>query len=57
MTNNPLKVEALRSYGINVVEQVPHVIEAQEHNERYLEHQARAHGTPDLIRLFLETTR
>mgnify|MGYP003384908307 CR=1 FL=1 len=36
MTNNPLKVEALRKYGINVVEQVPHVIEAQEHNERYL---------------------
>jgi GTP cyclohydrolase II len=36
MTNNPLKVEALKSYGINVVEQVPHVIEAQEHNERYL---------------------
>ena len=36
MTNNPLKVDALRGYGINVVEQVPHVIEAQEHNERYL---------------------
>jgi GTP cyclohydrolase II len=36
MTNNPLKVQALRGYGINVVEQVPHVIEAQEHNERYL---------------------
>jgi GTP cyclohydrolase II len=36
MTNNPLKVEALRGFGINVVEQVPHVIEAQEHNERYL---------------------
>ena len=36
MTNNPLKVEAMSGYGINVVEQVPHVIEAQEHNERYL---------------------
>lgn len=36
MTNNPLKVEAMKGYGINVVEQVPHIIEAQEHNERYL---------------------
>lgn len=36
LTNNPLKVEAMKGYGINVVEQVPHVIEAQEHNERYL---------------------
>ncbi len=36
LTNNPLKVEAMKAYGINVVEQVPHVIEAQEHNERYL---------------------
>ena len=36
LTNNPLKVEAMKGYGINVIEQVPHIIEAQEHNERYL---------------------
>ena len=36
LTNNPLKVDAMKAYGINVVEQVPHIIEAQEHNERYL---------------------
>lgn len=36
MTNNPLKVDAMKGYGINVVEQVPHVIEAQEFNEKYL---------------------
>ena len=36
LTNNPLKVDAMKEHGINVVEQVPHVIEAQEHNERYL---------------------
>jgi GTP cyclohydrolase II len=36
LTNNPLKVEAMKGYGINVVEQVPHITEAQEHNERYL---------------------
>ena len=36
LTNNPLKVDAMKEHGINVIEQVPHVIEAQEHNERYL---------------------
>ena len=36
MTNNPLKVDALRDLGINVVEQVPHVVAASRHNERYL---------------------
>jgi GTP cyclohydrolase II len=36
LTNNPLKVEAMRAYGITVSEQVPHVIEAQSYNERYL---------------------
>ena len=36
LTNNPLKVEAMRAYGITVTEQVPHVIEASSYNERYL---------------------
>lgn len=36
MTNNPLKVDAMRDLGINVVEQVPHVITAQRYNARYL---------------------
>ncbi len=36
MTNNPLKVEALRSAGIDVVEQMPLVISPSEHNARYL---------------------
>jgi GTP cyclohydrolase II len=36
LTNNPLKVEAMRAYGITVAEQVPHVIEASSYNERYL---------------------
>jgi GTP cyclohydrolase II len=36
LTNNPLKVEAMRAYGITVSEQVPHVIEASSYNERYL---------------------
>ena len=36
LTNNPLKVDAMKEHGINVIEQVPHVIEAQQHNERYL---------------------
>jgi GTP cyclohydrolase II len=37
MTNNPLKVEALKQFGINVVEQVPHIIEASPYNKRYLD--------------------
>ena len=36
MTNNPLKVDALRDLGINVVEQVPHIVPASRFNERYL---------------------
>jgi GTP cyclohydrolase II/3,4-dihydroxy 2-butanone 4-phosphate synthase/GTP cyclohydrolase II len=37
MTNNPLKVEALKQLGIKVAEQVPHVVEASPYNKRYLE--------------------
>jgi GTP cyclohydrolase II len=36
MTNNPLKVDALRALGIKVVEQVPHVVSASRYNARYL---------------------
>jgi GTP cyclohydrolase II/3,4-dihydroxy 2-butanone 4-phosphate synthase/GTP cyclohydrolase II len=36
MTNNPLKVNALRGLGIKVVEQVPHVVSASRYNARYL---------------------
>lgn len=36
LTNNPLKVEALRQHGINVVEQVQHATLPSPHNERYL---------------------
>ncbi len=36
MTNNPLKVAALRDLGIEVVEQVPHVVGASRYNAKYL---------------------
>jgi GTP cyclohydrolase II len=36
MTNNPLKVEALRSLGITVLEQVAHVMTPSRYNARYL---------------------
>ncbi|MCL4170792.1 UNVERIFIED_CONTAM: hypothetical protein GTU68_044117 [Idotea baltica] len=36
MTNNPLKIDALKRHGIDVVEQVRTVTEPSEHNERYL---------------------
>ena len=36
LTNNPRKVEGLRKYGIEVVQRVPLVAPATEHNRRYL---------------------
>jgi GTP cyclohydrolase II len=36
MTNNPDKVAALRQFGIEVVERVPHAFPTNEHNEFYL---------------------
>jgi GTP cyclohydrolase II len=44
LTNNPEKVAALRRYGINVVERVPHVFPANGHNERYLNTKATRSG-------------
>ncbi len=37
LTNNPKKTEGFRTYGLNVVEQIPIAIEPGEHNRRYLE--------------------
>lgn len=37
LTNNPAKVEGLRTYGIEVLERVPLCIPCTEHNRRYLE--------------------
>jgi GTP cyclohydrolase II len=37
MTNNPAKVDALRSVGVDVVERLPHQLPANPHNHRYLE--------------------
>ena len=36
MTDNPDKVAALRRYGIDVAERIPHTVAANRHNERYL---------------------
>lgn len=36
MTNNPLKVEGLQSFGINVIERVAHTFPTNPHNEQYL---------------------
>jgi GTP cyclohydrolase II len=36
MTNNPLKVEALRSFGIEIVERLDVVISPSDYNARYL---------------------
>ena len=37
MTNNPCKVAGLEGYGLEIVERVPVVVPANEHDRRYLE--------------------
>jgi GTP cyclohydrolase II len=37
MTNNPLKIEALRQHGVNVRGRVPSPATVNAHNARYLE--------------------
>lgn len=41
MTNNPAKIEALDTIGIEVVDRVPLVVSPSSHNERYLETKRR----------------
>ena len=36
LSNNPAKEQALRAYGIDIVERVPIVVVPNKHNERYL---------------------
>jgi len=44
MTNNPAKVEGLTRHGVSVVERVPHVFPANDHNRRYLGTKAARSG-------------
>ncbi len=44
LTNNPAKVEALARRGITVIERVPHVFPANDHNLRYLQTKATRGG-------------
>jgi len=44
MTNNPKKIAQLTQYGINVTERIPHIMEANEHNNFYLETKATKSG-------------
>ncbi|NKB55454.1 MAG: GTP cyclohydrolase II [Alphaproteobacteria bacterium] len=44
MTNNPTKVAALESHGIQVVDRVPHAFPANGHNEQYLQTKAARAG-------------
>lgn len=44
LTNNPQKVEALGRHGITVSERVPHVFQANDHNEAYLRTKATRSG-------------
>jgi GTP cyclohydrolase II len=44
LTNDPDKIAALESYGIRIVERVPHVFPANGQNERYLRTKAMRSG-------------
>lgn len=44
MTNNPRKVAALSSYGVEIVERVPHQVGRNPHNEGYLDTKAAKLG-------------
>ena len=44
MTNNPLKVSALKSHGIEIADRVPHAFPANGHNEHYLQTKAARAG-------------
>jgi GTP cyclohydrolase II len=44
MTNNPDKIRQLEQYGIEVVDRIPHVMAANEHNRFYLETKAIRSG-------------
>jgi GTP cyclohydrolase II len=44
LTNNPSKIAQLERYGIEVVGRVPHVVEANAHNRRYLQTKAARSG-------------
>ena len=44
MTNNPDKVDALKSVGVNVVERVQHAFPSNQHNELYLKTKADRAG-------------
>ncbi|HEX6143031.1 MAG TPA: GTP cyclohydrolase II [Geminicoccaceae bacterium] len=44
LTNNPLKVEALKREGVEVVERIPHAIAANAHNRDYLLTKERRSG-------------
>ncbi len=44
MTNNPAKLEGLRSHGVRVSGRLPHVMPSNEHNRRYLATKQRRAG-------------
>jgi GTP cyclohydrolase II len=44
MTNNPAKVDALARHGIDVIERVPHIFPANDHNALYLRTKATRSG-------------
>ena len=44
MTNNPRKLEGLRSLGVRISERIPLIIPATEHNRSYLETKALRSG-------------
>ena len=44
LTNNPSKIKALESQGINVIERIQHSFESNEHNQNYLKSKTEIGG-------------
>jgi GTP cyclohydrolase II len=44
LSNNPRKVHGLEEHGIEITERVPHIMQANKHNKKYLETKARKSG-------------
>jgi GTP cyclohydrolase II len=44
LSNNPRKIEGLQRLGIVITERMPHIMQANRHNHKYLETKARRSG-------------
>ena len=44
MTNNPKKMDGLRRHGVDVEDRIPHIMQPEEHNTKYLQTKMKKSG-------------